>query len=71
MISKIILLNNRDTNIYDIMSDLQCIMGTSLKVRKTREISDFKKFAFDQLNDFPVLYLNINNFLTSFLDNLE
>ena len=35
------------------------------------EINDFKKFTFDQLNDFSVLNLDINNFITSFLDNFD
>ena len=34
------------------------------------EINDFKKFAFDQLNDFSVLILILINFVTSSLDNL-
>ena len=35
------------------------------------EINNFKKFAFEQLNDFSFLNLITINFATSFLDNLE
>ena len=37
MISNIILLNKRDTNIYDIMSDVQYIMEASLKSAENRK----------------------------------
>ena len=35
------------------------------------EINNFKKFAFDQLNDSTVFNLDINNFVTPFLDDFD